>query len=168
MPLPSLDRDPAASSARTNMHDGDHFVAGVNPLLRVVRQHLTPHVEPVTEVRANASQASVDAAVDGVVELYLRVIKRERPFVVVAHERLPSPAHDLHVLLRHRLLRQVGGCACLRWPEVDAPLHNPAGLHLDDPAGGLLDRHTVASPVTADAACQDAYSESPAASRASL
>jgi hypothetical protein len=93
------------------MYDCDHLVPGVDPLLYVVGRQLAPDGEAVTEERANACQAPLDAAVDGVVELYLWVIKRERRPVVVAHEGLPSPAHNLHVFARHRVLPESYGPA---------------------------------------------------------
>src|SRR5204863_44384 len=52
-------------------------------------------------------------------------------------ERLEGSAHDLHVLLRHRLLRQPGSFEGFLGIAISLPANDPASVHREQVAGLL-------------------------------
>ena len=98
-----LDPRSALLSPAPAVHDRDHAIPGVDPLLDLTPE-IVPDGQPVTEILLDTGQPSIDAIKKRILDLDLWVIEGEDRFVVVAFERFPRSAHRVHVLLRHRLL----------------------------------------------------------------
>src|SRR5438270_9078199 len=97
-----LDPRSALLSPAPVVHERDHAIPGVDPLLDLT-PNLVPDGQAIAEILLDTRQPSIDAIKKWISDFDLWVIEGEARFVVVAFER-PRSAHRVHVLLRHRLL----------------------------------------------------------------
>ena len=88
------------------------MLPGVDPLLDL-RAEVLEHAVQVPIEMPNTSKSVIDTSAGASggreVNLDLRVVEKEDRLVVVPDAGLPRSPHDLHVLIRHRLLRKPGG-----------------------------------------------------------
>ena len=101
--------DAAVTATHAEPVEDKHAIAEVSEL-GVVRADLLEALKQVVEVTSQACVTAIDPVLDHARHrrhpLALRVPELDHRIELFTLERFEGLAHDLHVLLRHRLLRQ--------------------------------------------------------------
>src|SRR6185295_3172947 len=138
--------DTATSSSSCHMDRGDDIVTLIHDLLEG-DLHLVPAIEPVLPDPQRASDAWGERVV--VLEgepLDLRMQSASEG-ISIAVECCHPPLHQLHVLLRHRLIRESGGFEGVGLSAIEAELRDFGAADLEEKPEVLLHADAAAFPL---------------------
>src|SRR6185295_7691735 len=148
---PLLDLDAAGPPEPTlNERDDDAIVASVHEISGppvVVREHLLPAVESGNSLLPTAIHPALRSVRDSVLELRVEVLGKGLGIIRIPG--LECTAHDLDVLLRHRLLRESGGFEGFLGSRVEIRSGDQSLLDRVDEAVVHLDPRAAAVGLTA-------------------
>ena len=109
MTVADFDLGAAAFGPRSNL-DYDHDLVAVLDDLLGLCDDLVKCRQTVLPIRLNGLASAVGPRRGRKDQLVIRMLVAKRRIPIAAIDGVLDRPHDLHVLLRHRLLRQPGGC----------------------------------------------------------